>query len=216
VTVACGNYALYRYFDSADTLLYIGKSGGLAAREKAHIRTSQWMQFAARSAIERCDSPDELGDAERVAIETEGPVFNRQYNDTPEARERLRAYLEGVGRLDLMPTIKERPIRRCPPGPGDMPEGLLEEITDIRAAFDRAITAALASPDAEQGFRDMSTLGDLSREMISEAASLRAHSAARAADAGALSVTQTASLLGVSRSRALQLVAAGRKGGTLF
>jgi hypothetical protein len=96
-------YALYRYFDAREVLLYIGKSGDMAVRDSTHIRRSQWMQFAVRSAIERYGNAEEVGDAERMAIETEHPVFNLQYNDTPEARERLRAYLEEVGRLDLMP-----------------------------------------------------------------------------------------------------------------
>jgi hypothetical protein len=96
-------FALYRYFDGADVLLYVGKSGDMAVRDSAHIRRSQWMQFAVRSVIERRGSAAEVGDAERTAIEAEHPVFNRQYNDTPAARERLWAYLEAVGRLDLMP-----------------------------------------------------------------------------------------------------------------
>lgn len=129
-----GQYALYRYFDATDRLLYVGKSGNLAARGKAHIRTSQWMQFASRSAIERYDSPGALTEAERTAIQTEGPVFNLQYNDTPEAKERLRAYLEEVGRLDLMPASRPAAGPWCPPDPGDMPDDLIEALHLILTA----------------------------------------------------------------------------------
>ena len=105
-----GNDALYRYFDRGEVLLYIGKSGVLATRSAAHIRRSQWMQFAARSTIERFGTPEEVGTAEREAIEAEHPIFNVQYNDTPEARTRLVAYLTEAGRPDLVPVrIKSAP-----------------------------------------------------------------------------------------------------------
>lgn len=95
-------YALYRWFDSKDRVLYIGKSAALAARTRAHIHTSHWMQFVARSTVERHDSAEELAKAERVAIRTEGPIFNKVHNNTPEARERLRAYLEEAGQPELL------------------------------------------------------------------------------------------------------------------
>jgi predicted GIY-YIG superfamily endonuclease len=96
-------YALYRYFDEADRLLYAGRTIDMARRTSSHIARSDWMQFAARSTIRKYPSHRELCDAERKAIETEHPIFNRQFNDTPEAAERLRGYLEEVGRPDLIP-----------------------------------------------------------------------------------------------------------------
>lgn len=100
---AFSDYALYRYFDSADQLLYVGKSGNLGARDHGHISRSRWMRFAARSAIERYGTPEELGEAERLAIETEHPLFNTGHNHTRDAAERVRAYLEEAGMPDLMP-----------------------------------------------------------------------------------------------------------------
>lgn len=96
-------YRLYRYFDARDLLLYIGISGQLGKRNGAHISRSKWMQFTARFAVEPRDSLEEVKDAERLAIEAEHPVFNQQHNNTPEARERLHAYLDEAGRLDLLP-----------------------------------------------------------------------------------------------------------------
>lgn len=95
-------YALYRYFDDADRLLYIGISGDLAVRDTTHISRSRWMQLAARSAVERRATLAEVREAERNAVESEHPLFNVQYNDTPEAKERLRTYLDEIGRLDLL------------------------------------------------------------------------------------------------------------------
>ena len=96
-------YALYRYFDVSGRLLYVGKTGDVAVRGRQHIKRSEWMQFAVRSTIKRYDSAESVGRAERRAIKAEQPVFNRQYNDTPEARERLRVYLKQADRLDLLP-----------------------------------------------------------------------------------------------------------------
>lgn len=102
-----GAFALYRYFDSTDRLLYIGISGDLAMRDTTHISRSRWMELAARSAIERHLDLESLKAAERRAIETERPIFNVQYNDTPEAKERLVAYLTEIGRTDLLPSPKK-------------------------------------------------------------------------------------------------------------
>jgi 8-oxo-dGTP diphosphatase len=84
------------------------------------------------------------------------------------------------------------------------------EVTAIRAAFARAVAAIQASPDAEQAFRDASTLGDVAKRLEGEMADFRAYLAARLADTNALSMAQLAQLLGMSRSRAAQLVTAGR------
>jgi|SRR5215472_8546276 len=102
------SYALYRYVDGKGRLLYVGISGSLRIRTGIHKSTSSWMQFAVDSAVERFETPREVMKAERRAIETEHPLFNVKYNDTPEARERLRNYLEEIGRLDLLGLDFER------------------------------------------------------------------------------------------------------------
>jgi hypothetical protein len=94
--------ALYRWWDEADLLLYIGISDRLRNRTGSHVEGSSWMDFAARSAIERHPVRSVALDAERRAIETEHPLFNVQYNDTPEARKRLVEYLIKRDRLDLL------------------------------------------------------------------------------------------------------------------
>jgi hypothetical protein len=111
-----GPTALYRYFDDKDRLLYVGITDSLSSREHGHIRSSLWMQLVASSTVERHAVREDALVAERTAIKTERPLFNRQYNDTPDARRRLRAYLEEVGRMDLHVLRK----------PGGMPPGELE------------------------------------------------------------------------------------------
>lgn len=120
-TTTPGDYALYRYFDSADRLLYVGISGELAARDKAHIAHSRWMRLAARSAIERHPTLEAVGAAEEQVIKAEHPLFNVQFNDTPEARARLRAYLEEIGRLDLLSKPAEKAGKRAYSSPEPRP-----------------------------------------------------------------------------------------------
>lgn len=94
--------ALYRYYDAADTLLYVGMTGDLAEREVEHIRDSTWMDFAARSTIERFPTRAEAEDAERDAIRDEAPLFNIAHNDTPGMTRRLVDYLIEQDRRDLL------------------------------------------------------------------------------------------------------------------
>jgi hypothetical protein len=103
-----GPTALYRYFDDKDRLLYVGISGNLGGRHKTHIGSSRWMDLMARSEVARYPTRAEASDAEIEAITTEQPLFNKQHNDTAEARAWLSAYLREIGRTDLEPTPDPR------------------------------------------------------------------------------------------------------------
>ena len=87
------------------------------------------------------------------------------------------------------------------------------EMEVIRAAFNRAITAAYACPNPDQAFRDVTALGSLGKQITSEAGDFRAWMAANLVDANALSLAQLAGHLGVSKGRAAQLVDIGRERG---
>jgi hypothetical protein len=94
--------SLYYWYDADGRLLYVGITGNLAARQDSHAKRSSWAEFAASSVIERYPSREAAEAAEKDAIESSRPLFNRIYNDTPEARERLVAYLVERGRTDLL------------------------------------------------------------------------------------------------------------------
>lgn len=93
---------LYRWYDGAGRLLYIGITGDLLTRQASHSRKSSWVQFAAGSTIERHPTREAALASEERAIKLELPLFNKQHNDTPEARRRLVEYLIERGRLDLL------------------------------------------------------------------------------------------------------------------
>lgn len=113
-------FALYRYFDEGERLLYIGISGDLPVRENAHIGRSRWMELATSSKIQRYATVDEVVATEAAAIKAEQPLFNVQHNDTPEAWARLWDYLDDIGRPDLL-TPRQR--RKAPaPEPRPAPE----------------------------------------------------------------------------------------------
>lgn len=100
--------ALYRWWDEADLLLYVGISDELRGRTSSHIKGSSWMEFAARSAIARYPTRPEAKEAETAAIKSEHPIFNKQHNDTSEARRRAVEYLVEHDRLDLLSPAMSR------------------------------------------------------------------------------------------------------------
>ncbi len=85
--------ALYRHFDGAGVLLYIGISEAIVGRGKQHAATAEWARFVATTAGEWHPSRTAALAAERAAIKAERPLFNRQYNDWPGAEKARSAYL---------------------------------------------------------------------------------------------------------------------------
>lgn len=73
---------LYRAFDSDGQLLYVGISGKWSERLHQHERDSAWMQLTDYVKIERFDTREEVAEAERFAVQTEKPVYNKQYSTT--------------------------------------------------------------------------------------------------------------------------------------
>jgi hypothetical protein len=73
--------ALYRYFDGAGDLLYVGISIDPDARWKSHLYGSaEWPKLAASRTDEWFDTREAAEAAEFVAIKTEKPRFNGMYN----------------------------------------------------------------------------------------------------------------------------------------
>ena len=71
--------SLYRHFDREDRLLYVGVSMSFLHRQVAHRRTKAWFDQIAKITVEHFPSRTEALAAERKAIKSEGPMYNRDH-----------------------------------------------------------------------------------------------------------------------------------------
>lgn len=78
------NHILYRFYDSEDTLLYIGITGDPMNRWSGHSHDKTWYRDVARSSMEHFESRGALAAAEIHAIRTEKPRYNRTHNSVPQ------------------------------------------------------------------------------------------------------------------------------------
>lgn len=67
---------LYRAFDSAGNLLYVGIAFASIGRLAGHRSKSTWFDRVATITVETLPTRDDAKRAERLAIRTENPMFN--------------------------------------------------------------------------------------------------------------------------------------------
>lgn len=72
--------SLYRHFDDAGALLYVGISLSWPARTRAHAQGSRWFEQVAKVEIEHFPTRALALEAERKAIQSESPKFNVVHN----------------------------------------------------------------------------------------------------------------------------------------
>lgn len=77
------NFALYRFYDRNETLLYVGITGNPRGRLRGHLRSQSWAKEIARATFEHFDTREKVKDAERSAIQTEHPLHNVQHQLKP-------------------------------------------------------------------------------------------------------------------------------------
>lgn len=85
------NHLVYRAFDDYGLLLYIGCTGDLAKRMKAHERSSPWFRFMSTIGAGEKRDMYEAFDMEREAIESEGSYFNATLSDQSRTSRSLHA-----------------------------------------------------------------------------------------------------------------------------
>jgi len=83
MSTAC---TLYRHFDASGLLLYIGISLNPFQRTTKH-RASEWFGEIASITLQHFPSQAAAEEAERLAIQTENPKYNKQ-RAKPHTRER--------------------------------------------------------------------------------------------------------------------------------
>jgi hypothetical protein len=81
---------LYRYFDEEGCLLYVGISHSAVVRAQAHRKSAWWID-AAEMKIENFPTRELALEAERRAIKTEKPRFNKVHNDADKQIELFKS-----------------------------------------------------------------------------------------------------------------------------
>jgi predicted GIY-YIG superfamily endonuclease len=71
---------VYRLYDKAEKLLYVGMTGSPEQRWSFHARDKFWWHLVAQKDVTRYEDRSEAEDAERTAIRTEGPAYNLTLN----------------------------------------------------------------------------------------------------------------------------------------
>lgn len=111
---------LYRLYDKADCLLYIGTSADAQTRWEQHAREKLWWSSVARAAVEWHPDRTTAMAAERAAIKAEAPlhndkatpnevVFPYRGNRSPSPASRLRrAVVEHRTALDRLAVAVDR------------------------------------------------------------------------------------------------------------
>jgi predicted GIY-YIG superfamily endonuclease len=75
-----GEHALYRFFDDADQLLYVGLTVNLPTRLRDHHRDKAWWRDVVRMTATWYPTRADVTEAERLAIIDEKPLHNIQHN----------------------------------------------------------------------------------------------------------------------------------------
>ena len=71
---------LYRFYDSDDTLLYVGISSNWQQRLKQHYKNSNFHDEAVVITLEHFETREQVESAEKQAILSENPKYNKAYN----------------------------------------------------------------------------------------------------------------------------------------
>ena len=103
--------AVYRCYDEAGALIYVGATADLPRRLRSHERTSPWWSHTLRIDITWYGSRAEALDAEAVAIRMERPVWNHTHlsgwSTTAIARRWRPTSAAQVAALDRVSTAVE-------------------------------------------------------------------------------------------------------------
>lgn len=99
--------ALYRHFDAAGVLLYVGISANPAKRLKEHMAKAAWAHAVATVEIEWFETVGEAKDGERAAVLTEAPLHNT-YLPTTVRGGAVADVATAIGRANLAKALSVR------------------------------------------------------------------------------------------------------------
>lgn len=141
---------LYRLFDAAGELLYVGISGNWADRFGHHANHQSWWPHVAKITLEVFPTRPEAAKAEAAAIEQEHPRYNRRPGHRPAWEELFRNW---PGRRVLIDWGSMVEHLGTPEHPEDLDKTIAVFIPDNpqeyrkAAANPRAYFAAIANPE---------------------------------------------------------------------
>ena len=72
---------LYRHYDINNNLLYVGISDCSKRRFEEHLKNSSWSKLSAKMNVDYYPTRNHALDAERKAIKTEMPIWNKTHNN---------------------------------------------------------------------------------------------------------------------------------------
>jgi len=104
--------ALYRHFNSAGDLLYVGISKSAVARLGQHMHGSSWAHEISRVEIEHLPSRAEALAAEKAAIRSELPIWNKIHN-RPAEGPLVRSSRELMRASQGLPLVGKRLLALC-------------------------------------------------------------------------------------------------------
>ena len=88
---------LYRFFDKKDQLLYVGISNNWTQRLNQHYKNSDFFSQVSYLTFTHYASRHEVEAAEKIAIETESPIYNKALNpnwETPISHfQKIKAWV---------------------------------------------------------------------------------------------------------------------------
>ena len=124
---------LYRFYDADGIPLYIGITSGSALRWNQHRKLSEWWPLATFVAVSRYGTWEEVGAAEKAAIRSEQPRYNKQFRRWPASTtvrldgtaEEAAVHLHGTahpGFLAELAVLLAMPERFPQPSPPPLPE----------------------------------------------------------------------------------------------
>ena len=107
--------SVYRYYDSAGVLLYVGITNRGSARNEEHDRSKDWWPYVTRQEVSHYRSRAAAANVERETIRQYRPPFNVQHNvDHVAVREAylaFRAKHVDISALNLAARSKDSHLR---------------------------------------------------------------------------------------------------------
>ncbi|WP_131769531.1 GIY-YIG nuclease family protein [Candidatus Protofrankia californiensis] len=124
---------LYRLYDAADTLLYVGITSNTKNRFSHHAGNKPWWTEVARTTVDEYPTRADAATAEAAAIRAEKPTYNRVHADRSDdpalaeaiadAAHRKAAELAAAGPIDPTVLAEVRrllgPVAKAPAAAGE-------------------------------------------------------------------------------------------------